>query len=61
MKSSGPKLLGKKTRRRQENGQVPADPNLDEQYQELCRLREKVRSLTEKATSERRRPHSKKD
>jgi hypothetical protein len=50
---------GSKTRRQEEAGQVHAGPTLEEQYQELRRLRKKVHSLTKKAASKRGRQHSK--
>jgi hypothetical protein len=49
MKSSGSKTQGRE--------QVQAGPTLEEQYQELRRLRKKVHSLTKKATSKRRQQH----
>jgi hypothetical protein len=53
------KSSGSKTRRPEESGQVHAEPTLEEQYQELRRLRKKVHSLTKKATSKRGQQHSK--
>jgi hypothetical protein len=41
----GPGSSGSKTRGREEAGQVQAGPTLEEQYQELRRLRKKVHSL----------------
>jgi hypothetical protein len=59
MKSGGPKLFGKKRRRRRAAGQTSAGQNLEQQYQELCRLREEVRWLAKKAASDRRQSKSK--
>jgi hypothetical protein len=53
------KSSGSKTRGREVSGQVQAGPTLEEQYQELRRLRKKVHSLTKKATSKRGQQHSK--
>jgi hypothetical protein len=51
MKSSGSKIQGRE--------QVQVRATLEEQYQELRRLRKKVHSLTKKATSKREQQHSK--
>ena len=53
------KSSGSKTRGREESGQTQAGPTLEEQYQELRRLRKKVNSLTKKTTSKRGQQHSK--
>jgi hypothetical protein len=53
------KSSGSKTRGREESGQVQVGPTLEEQYQELRRLRKKVHSLTKKASSKRGQQHSK--
>jgi hypothetical protein len=53
------KSSGSKTRGREESGPAQAGPTLEEQYQELRRLRKKVHSLTKKASSKRGQQHSK--
>jgi hypothetical protein len=60
MKSDGPKSHRKKSRQRHTAGQqTSVGQNLEQQYQELVQLREKVRSLTKKAVGGRRRPKPK--
>jgi hypothetical protein len=61
MKASGPKSNGKKGRQRTARQQSSAaGKNVEQQYQELLQLREKVSSLTKKAVSSRRQPAQKK-
>jgi hypothetical protein len=61
MKSRGPKSNGKKGRQRRTARQQSsaAGKNLEQQYQELLQLREKVSSLTKKAAVSRRQPTQK--
>jgi hypothetical protein len=62
MKSGGPKSNGKKGRQQRAAGQQAsaAGKNLEQQYQELLQLREKVSSLTKKSASGRPQPKQKK-
>jgi hypothetical protein len=60
MKSGSLKSLGKKSRQRRfAEQQSSVGQNLEQQYQELLRLREKVRSLTKTAAGSRQRPKRK--
>jgi hypothetical protein len=60
MKSGVPKSLGKKSRQRRVVGQqLSVEQNVEQQYQELLQLREKVSSLTKTAAGSRQQPKRK--
>jgi hypothetical protein len=60
MKSGGPKFPGKKSRqRRSSRQQSAASQNIEQQYEELLQLRERIGSLAKAAAESRQKPKRK--